>query len=66
MKQTCATCAWRTTCGKKFSISDPSRCPDYVADLQLQQQAIGDESSTSDRNPPRKALRWEQMQEKDK
>ena len=37
MKVTCSTCAWRGDCKKKFSIADPSRCPDYVADVAIAQ-----------------------------
>jgi len=33
----CATCAWRETCKKKFSIDNtsPIKCPDYSPDLRL-------------------------------
>ncbi len=36
----CAICAWRATCQKKFSISGKDiRCPDFVKDLTLEQEA---------------------------
>jgi hypothetical protein len=32
---TCQICAWRQNCNKKFSIKDPSKCPDYTRDLKV-------------------------------
>jgi len=34
-KPTCAICAWREKCNKKFSITDPSKCVDYSRDLSI-------------------------------
>jgi len=34
-KVTCAVCAWRATCNKKYSITDPSRCLDFSLDVTL-------------------------------
>jgi len=34
-KQSCSTCAYRQTCNKKYSITDPSKCLDYTRDLLL-------------------------------
>jgi len=34
-KVTCAVCAWRATCNKKYSITDPSRCIDFSLDVTL-------------------------------
>ncbi len=33
----CATCAWRETCQKKFSMDNtsPVKCPDYSPDVKL-------------------------------
>lgn len=47
--QTCAICAWRATCNKKFSISDPSRCPEYTRDLTLPDP--DEKDSEDDRSP---------------
>ena len=35
-KPTCAICAWRATCNKKFSITDPSKCLDYTRDITIE------------------------------
>ncbi|MBB5022201.1 hypothetical protein [Desulfurispira natronophila] len=45
MKVTCSTCAWRGDCKKKFSIADPSRCPDYVADVAIEQAWAAEEAA---------------------
>ncbi|MDK2791211.1 MAG: hypothetical protein PWQ25_74 [Deferribacteres bacterium] len=34
-KPTCSICAWRATCNKKYSITDPSKCLDYTRDLTI-------------------------------
>jgi len=34
-KPTCAICAWRAGCNKKFSITDPSKCSDYTRDVTV-------------------------------
>ncbi|MFH0957464.1 MAG: hypothetical protein V1897_02060 [Pseudomonadota bacterium] len=36
-KTTCVTCAWRSTCNKKFQVdgSTTTRCLDYTRDLML-------------------------------
>jgi hypothetical protein len=34
-KVTCAVCAWRATCNKKYSITNPSKCLDFSYDVTL-------------------------------
>ncbi|HEY3346101.1 MAG TPA: NTPase [Nitrospirota bacterium] len=35
MKVTCIICAWRESCAKQFSMSNPSACPDFSRDLRI-------------------------------
>ncbi|MHB8882279.1 MAG: hypothetical protein ACYC69_12330 [Thermodesulfovibrionales bacterium] len=43
-KQSCALCAWRETCQKKFSVSGRDvRCADFVKDLAIKQPAVPDD-----------------------
>ncbi len=49
-RQSCAVCAWRETCAKRFSITDGgARCPDYSRDI-----SIKDLDSTNSSNEPAK------------
>jgi len=34
-RSSCVICAWREGCQKKYSIIDPSQCPDFTADLSI-------------------------------
>lgn len=35
-RQSCAVCAWRETCAKRFSVADGgARCPDYSRDVSI-------------------------------
>lgn len=35
-RQSCAVCAWRETCGKRFSVHDGgARCPDFSRDITI-------------------------------
>lgn len=35
-RQSCAVCAWRETCAKRFSVTDGgARCPDYSRDITI-------------------------------
>jgi hypothetical protein len=37
-RQSCAVCAWRENCAKRFSVSDGgARCPDYSRDISIKQ-----------------------------
>ena len=35
-KPSCSICAYRQTCNKKYSITEPSKCLDYTRDLRIQ------------------------------
>lgn len=48
-KPSCSICAYRQTCQKKFSITDPSKCLDYTRDLRLPPpEEDDDENSTEE------------------
>ncbi|UOD35234.1 hypothetical protein DSN97_02525 [Deferribacteraceae bacterium V6Fe1] len=51
-KPTCSICAWRATCNKKYSITDPSKCLDYTRDLtiDLSPEKEKDKDEDKDRN----------------
>ena len=35
-RQSCAICAWRETCAKRFCVTDGgARCPDYSRDISI-------------------------------
>jgi hypothetical protein len=35
-RQSCAVCAWRENCSKKFCITDGgARCPDFTRDVSI-------------------------------
>ena len=35
-RQSCAVCAWRENCNKRFSVCDGgARCPDYSRDISI-------------------------------
>jgi len=35
-RQSCAVCAWRENCNKRFSVCDGgSRCPDFSRDVSI-------------------------------
>ena len=38
-RQSCAVCAWRETCAKRFCVSDGgARCPDFSRDITIKEQ----------------------------
>ena len=42
-KKTCAVCAWREHCKKKYSIVDPSKCLDFSRDVTIKAKSQKDE-----------------------
>lgn len=45
-RQSCAVCAWRENCAKRFSIPDGgARCPDYSRDISIKD--IPEDTTTS-------------------
>ncbi len=47
----CAVCAWRETCGKRFSASDDLalQCPDFTFDVRLKETEDGAEDNRAKR-----------------
>jgi hypothetical protein len=42
-RQSCAVCAWRENCSKRFSIQDNgARCPDFSRDVSIKDVAATD------------------------
>ncbi|MHB8172985.1 MAG: NTPase [Nitrospirota bacterium] len=35
IKPSCVICAWKETCKKQFSMTDPSRCPEFSRDVRV-------------------------------
>jgi hypothetical protein len=52
-KPTCSICAWRATCNKKYSITDPSKCLDYTRDLTIEIKTEGKEEQNEDKDRDR-------------
>ncbi|MGB4600614.1 MAG: hypothetical protein WBI04_11670 [Trichlorobacter sp.] len=51
-RQSCAVCAWRETCAKRFSITDGgARCPDFSRDVSIKDQ---DDTPPTNANQPSK------------
>ncbi len=39
-RQSCAVCAWRENCNKRFNVSDGgARCPDFSRDISIKELA---------------------------
>jgi len=49
-RQSCAVCAWRENCNKKFCIPDGgARCPDYCRDISIKDiEEDKDKTTTTD------------------
>lgn len=54
-RQSCAVCAWRENCNKRFCIPDGgSRCPDYCRDVtikDIEEDKPNTEDKLSKENP---------------
>ncbi len=45
-RQSCAICAWRETCAKRFCVTDGgARCPDYSRDISI--KSVEDDADTT-------------------
>jgi hypothetical protein len=45
-RQSCAVCAWRENCNKRFSVCDGgSRCPDFSRDISIKDTEITTDGS---------------------
>lgn len=50
-RQSCAVCAWRETCGKRFCVTDGgARCPDFSRDITIKIQEEPEQSAEKE-NP---------------
>lgn len=48
-RQSCAVCAWRETCAKRFSVTDGgSRCPDYSRDVSIKDPDTNEPANTNE------------------
>ena len=53
-RQSCAVCAWREKCSKRFCVSDGgARCPDFSRDVSIK-DADEDEYTQTDAKEPSK------------
>ena len=54
-RQSCAVCAWRENCAKRFSISDGgARCPDFSRDVSIKEADEGESALTATKENPKK------------
>lgn len=45
-RQSCAVCAWRESCAKKFCVTDGgAHCPDFTRDISIKAPDNGDGDS---------------------
>ncbi len=56
-RQSCAVCAWRENCNKRFCVNDGgSRCPDFSRDISIKDAdvdtAASDTANTSTKESP--------------
>jgi hypothetical protein len=50
-RQSCAVCAWRENCNKRFSVCDGgARCPDFSRDISIRD--IGETADTPAQSSP--------------
>lgn len=51
-RQSCAVCAWRENCNKRFSVSDGgARCPDFSRDISIKELAEEPLTSLDNKEP---------------
>ena len=47
-RQSCAICAWRETCAKRFCVSDGgARCPDFTRDISIKEPPATEEGDNA-------------------
>ena len=47
-RQSCAICAWRETCAKRFCVTDGgARCPDFNRDISIKEQPSMEEGENA-------------------
>lgn len=53
-RQSCAVCAWRENCNKRFCVTDGgARCPDYSRDISIKDVEETPAATTTDKETPR-------------
>jgi hypothetical protein len=54
-RQSCAVCAWRENCSKRFCIPDGSaRCPDFTRDIGIKDDADDTDKKNDQKEQPKK------------
>jgi hypothetical protein len=54
-RQSCAVCAWRENCSKKFCIPDGgTRCPDFTRDVSIKDIPEDMDTLTDQKEPLKK------------
>jgi hypothetical protein len=54
-RQSCAVCAWRENCAKRFSIPDGgARCPDFTRDVSVKDIPENDNKPNDEKEKPNK------------
>jgi hypothetical protein len=54
-RQSCAVCAWRENCNKRFSVSDGgARCPDFSRDISIKEVPEDADQTTDSKESPQK------------
>jgi hypothetical protein len=54
-RQSCAVCAWRENCNKRFSVSDGgARCPDFSRDISIKQAPEDSDPAANSKEPHKK------------
>ncbi len=52
-RQSCAVCAWRENCNKRFSVSDGgARCPDFSRDISIKDAPEENSAPTVSKESP--------------
>ncbi|HIJ95714.1 MAG TPA: hypothetical protein HPP94_08255 [Desulfuromonadales bacterium] len=54
-RQSCAVCAWRENCSKRFCIPDGgARCPDFTRDVSIKETAEDSDHPTDQKEQSKK------------
>ena len=51
---TCAICAWRADCRKKFTVTNALHCPEYTRDVTIKEAA---EAESDNHNQEEKGIK---------
>lgn len=54
-RQSCAVCAWRENCSKRFCIPDGgARCPDFTRDICIKDDTDDTDKKNDQKEQPKK------------